>query len=83
MWSIAFSPDDQTLAMGNEDSTIKLWDLEVRSVRATLTGHRASDWSRVFSRDGKFLATSRDGLHIASGGRDGTVHVWEAIRRGR
>jgi hypothetical protein len=38
VWGVAFAPDDRTLAMGIEDGTIKLWDLETRTVRATLSG---------------------------------------------
>ena len=68
VWGVAFSPDDRTLAMGIEDGTVKLWDLEAKNVRATLTGHRASVWSLAFSRDGTVLITSSD---------DNTARVWD------
>src|SRR5205814_10167795 len=68
VWGVAFSPGDRTLAMAIEEGTIKLWDLETRTVRATLTGHRAGAWSAAFSRDGALLATSGD---------DNSVRVWD------
>ncbi len=68
VWGIAFSPDDKTLAMGIEDGTVKLWDLETKSVRATLTGHRASVWSVAFNRDNTRLITSSD---------DSSARVWD------
>jgi WD40 repeat protein/serine/threonine protein kinase len=71
VWGVSFSPDDRTLAMGIEDGTIKLWDLEAKNVRATLTGHRASVWSAAFNRDGKLLITSSD---------DNTARVWDLAR---
>jgi hypothetical protein len=68
VWGVAFSPNDQTLAMAIEDGTIKLWDLETKTVRATLTGHRAGAWTTAFSRDGALLATSSD---------DNTARIWD------
>jgi len=68
VWGVAFSPGDRTLAMAMEDGTIKLWDLETKTVSATLTGHRGGVWTAAFSRDGSLLATSSD---------DNTVRVWD------
>lgn len=69
VWSIVFSPDGQTMAMGLEDGTVRLWDVAEKRVRATLTAHRGTVWHAAYSPDGKVLATSGD---------DGLVKLWEA-----
>src|SRR5262249_24836647 len=68
VWGVAFSPGDRTLAMAIEDGTVKVWDLETKTVSATLTGHRAGVWTAAFSRDGSLLATSSD---------DNSARVWD------
>jgi WD40 repeat protein len=68
VWGMSFAPGDRGLAMAIEDGTVKLWDLETNSVRATLTGHRAAVWTVAHNRDGSLLLTSSD---------DNTVRVWD------
>lgn len=65
IWSIAFSPDGQTLA-SSVDNTIVLWHLDGRPSE-TFTGHGI----RVYG-----LSFSPDGSVIASGNSNGTVQIW-------
>src|SRR3712207_8740185 len=46
IWGVAFSPDGDTLAMGVDDGTVKVWDLKAGRVRATLNAHAGPVWSR-------------------------------------
>jgi eukaryotic-like serine/threonine-protein kinase len=66
----AFAPDDQALAMGIDDGTVKLWDLTAVPVRVarTLRAHQGPVWSVAYSPDGAQMATASD---------DGTVKIWE------
>jgi serine/threonine protein kinase len=68
VWSIDFSPRDRTLATAIEDGTIKLWDLDTETVKATLKGHEAGVWSVAYSHDGSRLVTASD---------DNTARIWD------
>ena len=68
VYSVAFSPDGNTLASGSVDRTIRLWDVNMGTMKSTLTGHTGEVHSVTFSPDGKTLA---------SGSLDGTVLLWD------
>jgi len=68
VWSVAFSPDDKTLASTSWDGTVKLWDVQTGELKQTLTGHGDRVYSVAFSPDGKTLV---------SASWDRTVKFWD------
>ncbi|MCC6615968.1 MAG: helix-turn-helix domain-containing protein [Anaerolineae bacterium] len=68
---IAWSPDGTTIATGDSEGTIRLWDLTSDDPNAS---------ARVISgHDLQYnaLAFSPDGLTLASGSWDGIVNLWD------
>jgi WD40 repeat protein len=55
VWSLSFSPDGRTLAVGRNVGDLEIWDLETRSLRAELLGH-----SKRYSLQHAEFATSRE-----------------------
>jgi WD40 repeat protein/transcriptional regulator with XRE-family HTH domain len=70
--SVAFSRDGTTLATGNADGTVRLWDVATRRQTATLAGPAGPVNAVAFSRDGTTLAT---------GNADGTIRLWDVATR--
>jgi len=68
VWSVAISPDRQTLVSGGSDNLIKIWNLNTGEEIHTITGHSEP----VFS-----VAISPDGQTFASGSSDNTITVWD------
>ena len=68
LWSIAFSPDGNTLATGSEDNTIRLWDFATGTIKHVLIGHTSDVLRIVFSPDGTTLVSMS---------LDDTIRTWD------
>ena len=73
VYSVAFSPDGQTLASGSGvvGGTIKIWNVTTGQEIRTLSRHSTPALSVAFSPDGQTLA---------SGSYDGTIKFWQVPR---
>ncbi|KAJ5130731.1 uncharacterized protein N7515_006770, partial [Penicillium bovifimosum] len=68
VWSVAFSPDNQIVASGSDDKTVKLWHSQTGEEIRTLKGHSYPIYSIAFSPDSQI---------VASGSEDGTIKLWD------
>ncbi|HEY9619187.1 MAG TPA: NB-ARC domain-containing protein, partial [Crinalium sp.] len=66
--SIDFSPDRQTIAVGDSSGNIYLWNITTTQLLDTCSGHTGWVWSVAFSPDGKTLASSSS---------DSSVRLWD------
>jgi RNA polymerase sigma factor (sigma-70 family) len=67
--ALGYSPDSRTLAAGNEDGSVALWDVVSGGLSLRIAGHKREVNSVAFSPDGKAVASSSF---------DGDVFLWEA-----
>ena len=66
--SLAFSPDEVTLASGSRDGSIRFWDFAEAAEEASITGHSSGINRVAFTPDGATLVTVN--YH--------TVDLWDA-----
>ncbi|MEH2148452.1 NB-ARC domain-containing protein [Nostoc sp.] len=66
--SIDFSPDGQTIAVGDSSGNIYLWNIITAQLLATFEGHTGWLW---------FITFSPDGTTLASGSTDSSVRLWD------
>ena len=64
----AFNPNGKTVAIGSDNGTIYLHDLDTGELEMALTGHEEYVENLAFSPDGKTLV---------SGSGDGTIRFWD------
>lgn len=72
--SLAFHPNGQYLASGDNIGTIKLWNIPATSLLYTLKNDADATPSIAFSPDGHYLASGSD---------DGTIKLWNFLSRKR
>jgi WD40 repeat protein len=60
-WSVAFTFDGRTLAVGGKGRVVRLYDVESGHLRAELPPHTHEVTALAFSRDGAYLATASRG----------------------
>lgn len=74
--SLAFAPDERTLASAGHDRSVRLWRIgeQTPTLLATLLEHTDQATS---------VAISPDGALIASGSADRTVRIWRSLDRAR
>ena len=66
-YTVAFSPDDATVAAGCLDGVIRLWDVKSGDLRQTFPGHVGGVCRVAFAPDGRTLASL---------GQDNVVNLW-------
>jgi RNA polymerase sigma factor (sigma-70 family) len=77
--SLAFSPDGKLLALGDENNTIRVWDVGASNVVAKLIGAKAPDQLRGVGDAIRALVFTPDSKQLISLGDygDGTVRIWD------
>jgi eukaryotic-like serine/threonine-protein kinase len=68
--SVAWSPDGTTLATGNDDSKLYLWDAATGIRKAVLEGS---------TNTGLLVAFHPSGTLVASNGWEGRLRLWDAV----
>lgn len=68
IFGLGFSHDGRTIATGNFNGTVKLWDVGSGRLLRTLDGHTDLVYKGVFSPDEKILASCS---------RDGKIKIWD------
>ncbi len=80
--SIAWSPNNQTLAVLSNDDVVRLWDVTTGQPTQALFGHiiqAEPDGLNNTARPVNDMAWSLDGSQLITAGSDGTARVWDVV----
>lgn len=83
---VAFSPDGTRLATAGQEGVAKVWNAETGEALITLAGHTGAIDSLAFSptcSGPPEAPTSWCGRYLATGGRDGSLRLWDVSPAGR
>ena len=69
---MTFSKDSKTLASGDTDNIVRLWDIRKKRIIAIFKAHTNGIIAMAFTPDGNILAT---------GSADGTIRFWDVNTR--
>lgn len=73
---VSYSPCGLLIATGSMDSTIILWDSESgKQLSNPLIGH--SKWITSLAWEPLHLVKNRNKPNLASGSKDGVIHIWD------
>lgn len=77
---LAISPDNKTLAVGNDDGTITLWDVAKpeQKIWVDIVGHKARVVNIRFSFSGSILAAAYENSDTTRREDAGALLLWEA-----
>ncbi len=76
IWSVAYSPDGNTLATGSRDAAIRLWDLHPDRWQDRWQ-YQSPQELKGHSADVRSIAFAPDGWTLATGSFDTTVQLWD------
>jgi WD40 repeat protein len=74
VYCAALSPDGQTLAVGGQSPTVRLWNVRTGAERLNFDRHPNSVAALAFTRDGKTLFTGGGPM---TGSRDDQIRIWD------
>lgn len=74
--SVAISPNQNIIASGSLDKTIKLWNFYTGELIHTFTGHSSAVIDVAFSPDGKTLASASNHEFF-----DGSIKLWDVANK--
>lgn len=81
VFTLAFSPDERTLATGSWDNAVKLWDLQSGALLCTYW-HADAVFSVVFSPDGHTLVSSGNDATIQLRDMPSCEHIQTLVSQG-
>jgi eukaryotic-like serine/threonine-protein kinase len=77
--AVAWSSDGQHLASGSSDQMVRVWDLSPNGNPYVYRGHTDEVYTVAWSPGGSAWPWSHEGQRLASGGKETTVRIWQAV----